>query len=238
MDIIFKYKLDISVLAMLCIIIYLYLLHFIGFDFSMILGDLGDARLNNYLLEHGYQYLLGNHPFFWNAPFFYPALSVMTYSDNHIGTLPFYSLFRFIGNDIETSYQFWMVLIFLLNGVSSYMVLRLLRFNILGAFTGTLLFTISAPVMLMSGHIQLIPRFMVPIIFFAGLKYLETFRIKYFYIFIFAIVYQFYIGIYIGFFTITGFIALLPFTPSFIKKINNFKATHLIFNGVVAHDIK
>ncbi len=222
-----KHKQDIFAIGILSLTIYLYLMHFLGFDLSNIFGDLGDARLNNYFLEHGYQYLLGNHPSFWSAPFYYPAENVMTYSDNHLGTLPFYSLFRLFGYDIETSYQLWMILIFLLNGISAYVILRLFKFNILGAFAGALLFSISAPVMLKTGHFQLMPRFMVPIIFYAGLKYVESFNIKYFYIFSFAFVYQFYIGIYIGFFAITSFIVLLPFIFLYIKNNHNLKS---IFN--------
>lgn len=222
-----KYKQDIFVVILLLLVILIYLLQFLGTGLESIFGDLGDARLNNYFLEHGYQYLIGNHSSFWSAPFYYPAQNVMTYSDNHLGTLPFYSLFRLLDYDIETSYQLWMILIFLLNGISTYVILRLFKFNILGSFSGALLFAISAPVMLKTGHFQLIPRFMVPIIFYAGLKYVESFNIKYFYIFSFAFVYQFYIGIYIGFFAIISFIILLPLMFVYIKNNHNLKS---IFN--------
>ena len=38
-------------------------------DFSKIPGDLGDARFNNYILEHGHRYLTGEVSSFWDAPF-------------------------------------------------------------------------------------------------------------------------------------------------------------------------
>jgi len=41
-------------------------------DFSKISGDFGGARCNNYILEHGYQYLVGNVNLYWDAPFMYP----------------------------------------------------------------------------------------------------------------------------------------------------------------------
>lgn len=234
-------KLDGLVLFILTSVIIIYLLHFFNHDLSKIFGDLGDGRLNNYFLEHGYQYLLGNHSSFWSAPFYYPAENVMTYSDNHLGTLPFYSLFRLFGYDIETSYQLWMILIFLLNGISAYMVLRLFGFNILGSFVGALFFSIAAPAILKSNHIQLMPRFMIPILFYAGLKYVETLNIKYFYIFSFAFVYQFYMGIYIGFFSIIGFILLLPFIIMYIFNNHNLKNSinlkyivHLLFVTIVS----
>ncbi|TXZ49446.1 YfhO family protein [Vibrio cholerae] len=185
---------------------------------SRIFGDFGDARLNNYFLEHGYQYIIGNHVSFWSAPFFYPAQYVMTYSDNHIGTLPFYTLFRTLDLDIETSYQLWQLTMFSLNSLSAYYVLRLLKFNCLSSLVAALFFSISAPVIAKVGHIQLIPRFMVPIIFYCLMKFLETIRLKYFYIFCIALVYQFYIGIYIGFFTIITIFLISPFAFIHIKK--------------------
>lgn len=40
-----------------------------GTGYSQIPGDLGDARLNSYILEHGYKYLTGQAPSYWNAGF-------------------------------------------------------------------------------------------------------------------------------------------------------------------------
>jgi hypothetical protein len=38
-------------------------------NFSYMPGDLGDARFINFVLEHGYQYLIGNQPSFYDATF-------------------------------------------------------------------------------------------------------------------------------------------------------------------------
>ncbi len=80
-----KHKQDIFAIGILSLTIYLYLMHFLGFDFSNIFGDLGDARLNNYFLEHGYQYLLEIILLFGVPPFYYPAENVMTYLSNYRG---------------------------------------------------------------------------------------------------------------------------------------------------------
>ncbi|MBK9318841.1 MAG: hypothetical protein IPM91_08500 [Bacteroidetes bacterium] len=59
-------------------------------DFSRIPGDKGDARFNNYILEHGYKYAKGEVPDYWDAPFLYPHRNTIALSDNLLGTLPVY----------------------------------------------------------------------------------------------------------------------------------------------------
>ena len=232
---------DLLAVILLVTLILSYLLHFLGFSLGYIFGDLGDARLNNYFLEHGYQFLTGNHNSFWSPPFYFPAENVLTYSDNHIGTLPFYSVFRLLGYDVETSYQLWIILIFLLNGISAYAVMRLFKLSIIGSFTGALVFAISAPIILKTGHIQLMPRFMLPFIFYAGVKFFETLDIKYYYIFAFSFVYQFYIGIYIGFFALAGLFLLLPFILIYFNKsklrvvfINKKYVVNIVFVSLIS----
>lgn len=218
----FKYGKDAFTILMLISITCFYIFSFLGYDMTRIFGDLGDGRLNNYFLEHGYQYVIGNHASFWSAPFFYPVQFVMTYSDNHIGTLPFYILYRMLGYDIETSYQIWQLSIFVLNSVSAYIVLRLLKFNCLPSLFAALTFSISAPVLLKTNHIQLMPRFMIPFIFYGLIKYTETIKLKYFYLFCVALVYQFYIGIYMGFFSVMTMFLMFPFAFFYINKNYGF----------------
>ena len=68
-----------------------------------------------YVLEDGYRWLTGLDKSFWSAPFFYPAPNVIAYSDNHLGSLLFYSAFRLLGQGRETAFQLWVVTIFTLN---------------------------------------------------------------------------------------------------------------------------
>ena len=42
------------------------------FKFGAIPGDLGDARFNMYVLEHGHRWLMRLDQSFWSAPFFIP----------------------------------------------------------------------------------------------------------------------------------------------------------------------
>src|SRR5271166_5510507 len=51
-------------------------LRLIGWEFRDLPGDQYDAHFNLYVLEHGWQWLSGIQPSFWNAPFFYPEPNV------------------------------------------------------------------------------------------------------------------------------------------------------------------
>src|SRR5690554_544466 len=138
----FKSLKDTIAIIFLSTVIVTYLLNFLGFNLDYIFGDLVDGRLNNYFLEHGFRFVIGHYHSFWSPSFYFPVENVLVYSDNHIGTLPLYSFYRLLGLDIETAYQAWIISIFILNGLSAYLVLRLSNFNILGSLIGAMIFTI------------------------------------------------------------------------------------------------
>src|SRR5665213_3238316 len=96
----------------------------IGYDLSNIPGDLGDARFNMYILEHGYQFITHQVTNYWGAPFMYPFKEAIGYSDNLLGTMPIYSIFRFISFDRETSFQLWIITICILNFSTAFYVMN------------------------------------------------------------------------------------------------------------------
>ena len=106
-------------------IVLFYQLTVTGFDLKFFPGDLGDARFNIYLLEHVHQYFTGQVDDFWNAPFMYPEEEVISYSDNLIGSAPFYSIFRICNIDRETSFQLWYILMGVLNFSFCYLFLNM-----------------------------------------------------------------------------------------------------------------
>ena len=189
--------------------IYLVPFKMMHFNFSAIPGDLGDARLNNYVLEHGYKWINGHVTSFWNAPFFYPATQVTSFADNHLGTLPIYSFFRLFNFDRETSYQLWFLAIFTLNYFCCIWVLRKMSINAVGSAAGAYVFAFSLPVIARIGHSQLLPRFMIPFAFYYAWQYFEKGDSKEFALACLAVVIQFYCSIYMGFFLVLGLLALL-----------------------------
>lgn len=171
----------------------------IGWDLEYFPGDAGDARFNNYILEHGYRYISGDESTFWNARFMYPEGNVIAYSDNLIGTLPIYSFFRFMSLDRETSFQFWVILIFCLNFFCSYSFLRWLSNNVYAASIGAYIFTFSIAIQSQMAHAQTFPRFLIPLAIWAALLFFKDLNPRYYFYAVMACVGQFYAGIYLGF---------------------------------------
>jgi hypothetical protein len=178
------------------------------FKFGADPGDLGDARFNMYVLEHGHRWLMRLDPSFWSAPFFYPAQNVIAYSDNHLGSLLAYSLFRILGANRETAFQLWAITIFFLNYFVTYAVVRRQKFSPVGAIACAYLFTFSMIMAAQMSHIQLAPRFMVPVAFWMTSRFLETGNAKQLCLSLAACAFQIYLGIYIGYFLV---LSLIPF---------------------------
>jgi len=68
-----------------------------GKNLLFIPGDLGDARFNNYILEHFYQWITQKVPSYWSPQFFYPYPLTLAFSDNLLGSAPFYAMIRILG---------------------------------------------------------------------------------------------------------------------------------------------
>ncbi|MCT4580434.1 MAG: hypothetical protein N4A35_03375 [Flavobacteriales bacterium] len=170
-----------------------------GVNLKYFPGDLGDARFNTYLLEHAHQYFTGEIDDFWNAPFMYPEKEVISYSDNLLGSAPFYSIFRSIGIDRETAFQCWFILMGLLNFGFCYLFLKAVFKNKYTAVVGALIFSISIALHSQLTHAQVFPRFPIPIAFWLCFQFYKTFNPIYFLGILMTVVYQFYCGIYLGF---------------------------------------
>lgn len=220
----------ILIASMYCVGMYTLPLQLMRFDLSLIPGDLGDARLNNYFLEHGYKWLTGQVASFWDAPFLYPTVRTMSFSDNHLGTLPIYALFRFLEFDRETSYQIWFLVIFTLNYFSCAWVLRKLSINPLGAAVGAFIFSFSLPVLARIGHCQLLPRFMIPFAFYFAFKYFENPTNKLFGLTCFSVALQFYLTMYMGLFLSLGLICLYISNYILKNKTNKNKRKAIPWN--------
>jgi len=171
-------------------------------NFSKIPGDFGDARFNNYILEHGHKYLTGKVDKYWDAPFMYPFPNVISFSDNLLGTVPIYSAFRALGLDRETAFQFWLLTLFALNFICCYWVLNRWSNNTPLSATGAYIYAFSIFILGHIYNVQVFPRFIVPLVFYWTWKYLSQKDLKYFLFLMLGIVFQFYCGIYLGFFLV------------------------------------
>lgn len=169
-------------------------------QFTEIPGDLGDARLNAYFLENVYQYLLGNSESLWHFGFYYPFPYTVGFSDNLFGLSPLFILFRIAGVDAYSSFLYWFMSGYVLNFASSLYVLRKLGLSPWAAGLGALVFTFGLPVTGHSGHAQLHHRFGIPLVTLFFIRFVQTKDLRNLLVSYFWLVWQFFTGVYIGFF--------------------------------------
>ncbi len=222
------------------LIIGLYFITFniVGNNLSHFPGDLGDGRFNNYILEHGHKYISGQEKSFWNAPFMFPEENIISYSDNLIGTVPFYSIFRILGLDRETAYQCWFVLMFALSYLTCYLFLKWCFKNNYAAVLGSMIFAFSMAMQSQMTHAQMFPRFPIPIAFWMCLLFIKELKPIYFIGAIFTVVYQFYCGIYLGFFlsAVIGILLLIILINNYsllLEKVKNIRWITQISIGLI-----
>ncbi len=87
----------------------------VGLDGSRLPGDLVDGRFPGYVLEHGWLWLTGREPGFWNASFYYPMSGVIALSDSLAGALPLYALARALAPTPEQALLAFVAVTFPLN---------------------------------------------------------------------------------------------------------------------------
>ena len=188
------------------------LMNGLGWNLEYFPGDAGDARFNNYILEHGTRYLAGSEPQFWNAPFLHPQENVITYSDNLLGTMPIYALFRGFGADRETAFQLWTIALVVLNFACAFAFLKWLTKNWYAAAIGAYIFAFSLALQSQMAHAQMFPRFFIPLALWAALIFHENLNPKFLFLTLISVVGQFYAGIYLGFMLIVPVFTILLLT--------------------------
>ena len=136
-------------------------------------SDWGDTRLNNYILEHGYRWLLGvpEHGQFWSPPVFYPVQNTAAYSDVLLGVAPFYWPWRLMGFAPDTAFQLWLLTIATLNFASALLLFsRGFRCRPIAAAAGAMLLSFASVRTAQVMHAQLIPFFYIALAILAILQ--------------------------------------------------------------------
>lgn len=171
-------------------------------------GDIGDARLNNYFLENIFQFFSGRVPSLWHPTFFYPFPWVLGFSENLFGSAPAYLLARAAGAAPDTAFQIWFQFGYVVNFTAAYYAMRRLGGSRLAAALGAMIFAFALPTLAHAGHAQLHYRFGIPLalVFFA--EFLDRHSPRTLTVALAWLVWQFYAGIYIGFFGLV-FMALM-----------------------------
>jgi hypothetical protein len=145
--------------------------------FARIPGDLGDARLIHYLLEHDYRWLRGDalHRDLWSPPIFYPAANAGAYSDILLSAVPFYACWRVFGVGPDTSFQLFMLTVASLNYWSMYLFLtRCPRLPGPASAAGAFLFAFASPRLVHVCHLQLHVHFYTVVCLYTLYRVFET----------------------------------------------------------------
>ncbi len=178
---------------------------YLGYNLAYLPGDLGDTRFNIVILEHAKQFLGREVKEFWNAGFMYPEAEVITYSDNFLGTAPLFAFFRWLGADIFTSFQLWILALAFLNYWASFKLAEYLLKDKRTAAIAAFIFAFSLSLASQMNHAQTFPRFALPLALLFLLRWLRNCHTIDFAAMVTLVVYQFYCGIYLGFLTALPF---------------------------------
>ena len=200
-----------------------------GPDRTLIPGDLGDARFNNYILEHFHRFITGQTGGYWDAPFMYPWKNVIALSDNLLGTAPFYSAFRSFGFSREGAFQLWLVTLFALNYWCCLIALRKWSGNLVLSACAAYIFAFGIYNIGQINNVQVLPKFMAPLAFLFLWNHLRTGSWKWLFLAMGATVYQFYCGVYLGFILVYALFFLFLGhliayrKPSFLFRFRNWR---------------
>ncbi|MDG3003437.1 hypothetical protein [Paludisphaera mucosa] len=130
--------------------------------FRKIQTDLGDSRLLNYLLEHGWLWArrTPGHERFWDAPFFHPVPNVIAFSDSMLSYGPLYWPMRLAGLAPDTAFGAFLIAATALNYAAGVLLFRKgLGFGAPATAAGAGLIAFGAPRVNQLGHAQLVPFF-------------------------------------------------------------------------------
>jgi hypothetical protein len=173
-------------------------------------GDIGDARLNIYLLEHFYRWAIGAHDALLSPPMFFPYPYTLGFSDTYAGSSWVYAVFRGIGLDEFGAFKSWFTVGYVATFAASYYVLLRLSFPRLLAAVGAFAFTFSLPSIAQMGHAQLLYRPAVPFCFLYAILLCEERRASHIIKLVTALSVQFLFSIYLGVFALLYTSALFP----------------------------
>jgi len=128
--------------------------------FTRIQTERGDGMLNHYILEHSWQSI--TNPDYcgslFSPPCFSPTRSTLWYSEHLFGVAPIYWALRTV-LPYDFAYQWWQIILEVLNFLSFALVVRWLRGTHILAILGGYLWAFSLINIDQIKHQQMIPRF-------------------------------------------------------------------------------
>ncbi len=132
-------------------------------------GDLGDARLAAWLMEHGWRALHGLVPL-TSPPMFYPVTGTLGYSDAYLLPALVYAPLRAAGLSILDACHGAVLLLDIATYLATAALLRRgVGLGVCGTTAGALLFAFGSPKFAQVVHVQLQPLVLLPLAVWLGL---------------------------------------------------------------------
>ena len=141
-----------------------------------LIGDSGDARFNMFIMEHIYQFLLGNHSF-TDVGIFYPSVNTISYSDMNLVSGLLHGALRTLGlNMYLAAHYSWILMHFSGSLILFFFLKRKLKLNTLYALIGVICFCYSNAYMMQLARPQLIIFSLFPISLWFIFNFFEYIR--------------------------------------------------------------
>jgi hypothetical protein len=130
---------------------------------ALLQEDCFDPMVAHYALEHTYRVVTDRSYRFplWSPPFFYPQRGVLAYSENMLGTFPFYFVLRQVLLP-GASFQTWMIAMAAFTFFSFALTLRALGVSAPLSALGAFVFAYGIPRVAQLNHPQLLPQLFSP----------------------------------------------------------------------------
>jgi len=176
-------------------------------------GTLIDARLNQVILEHLWNFARGHENSLSNLPFFYPASDIIYLSETHYGAGAFYILFRALGASREVAFDLWFVVGMASSMAAALYVLRKLGLSFAPAWFGGAMFAFSLPMLAQDAHLQLVYRFPIPLATLAALSFVQKPNVRAAAATMLWASWQFLCSVYLGVFLIEWLGLILALAP-------------------------
>lgn len=207
-----------------------------------------DWALNSWILWYSQQSILSGKIFdlgaYFNAPQFYPSSFALAFSEHLlIPSLLFMPIYQFTHNLI-ISINIFIFLTFILSFLAAFYFIDHFLKDKLSAFIGALFYTFNPYIAehLFAGHLQLLSRFFLPLLFLFGIEYFIKPNKKYALLFITLFTLNSLSGIYFQNFSLVGlgviFFVIVAFKHNkdmypYIKELTKFSLIFIPFLLVI-----
>lgn len=141
-----------------------------------LIGDAGDARYIDLILEHYYKWITG-HEKFTDLICFYPTTNTISYSDMLIALAIPFCLFRSLGMSMFMANKLGLILLHLIGTCSMvYLLKRKFKLGYLGVVVGTICFCYANALSVKSWHNQMLTVCLVPLVIILLVNFFENWQ--------------------------------------------------------------